>query len=55
MEIILIRHAQSKGNESNTVQGYSDHGLSELGKEQAKLLAEYLSKDRKSTRLNSSH
>lgn len=41
MQIILIRHAQSKGNETNTVQGHTDNGLSELGKNQAILLAEY--------------
>lgn len=35
MEIILIRHAQSKGNESSTVQGQTDRGLSGLGKKQA--------------------
>lgn len=39
MELILIRHAQSKGNETNTVQGHLDNGLSELGKEQAKSLS----------------
>ena len=41
MQILLIRHAQSKGNEANTVQGHSDQGLSELGKNQAKKLSEY--------------
>ena len=41
MQIILIRHAQSKGNEENTVQGQTDEGLSNLGKEQAKELREY--------------
>lgn len=41
MEIILIRHAQSKGNETNTVQGQSDNGLSELGEKQANLLREH--------------
>lgn len=41
MEIILIRHAQSKGNETSTVQGQTDTGLSEAGKEQAKELAKY--------------
>lgn len=39
MEIILIRHAQSKGNEANVVQGHIDTGLSELGNKQAKLLS----------------
>ena len=41
MEIFLIRHAQSKGNETNTVQGQTDTGLSELGKIQARKLAEF--------------
>ena len=41
MEIILIRHAQSKGNKTNTVQGHTDFGLSELGKEQARQLSKY--------------
>lgn len=41
MELILIRHAQSKGNKDNIVQGQIDEGLSELGKEQADLLSKY--------------
>lgn len=41
MQIILIRHAQSKGNETNTVQGQTDQGLSELGKSQANWLSDY--------------
>jgi len=41
MEIILIRHAQSIGNEKDIVQGHTDEGLSELGIEQAKQLASY--------------
>src|SRR3989338_6655939 len=41
MDILLIRHAQSKGNETNTVQGQTDEGLSELGKSQALNLTEY--------------
>ena len=41
MQLILIRHAQSKGNEENIVQGQTDEGLSNLGKEQAKELKEY--------------
>lgn len=39
MQIILIRHAQSKGNETNTVQGQIDQGLSDLGNKQAKALS----------------
>ena len=41
MQIILIRHAQSKGNETSTVQGQTDNGLSELGKLQAIELSEH--------------
>lgn len=41
MQLILIRHAQSKGNKENIVQGQTDEGLSNLGKEQAKELQEY--------------
>ncbi len=41
MQLILIRHAQSKGNEANIVQGQTDEGLSGLGTEQAKKLSDY--------------
>ncbi len=41
MQLILIRHAQSKGNKANIVQGQTDEGLSNLGKEQAQELSEY--------------
>ena len=41
MDIILIRHAQSKGNKESIVQGHTDFGLSDLGKEQAKQLSLY--------------
>lgn len=41
MEIILIRHAQSKGNETNMVQGHIDNGLSDSGKMQAEKLSEF--------------
>ena len=41
MQLILIRHGQSKGNSTNTVQGHLDEGLSELGKEQANQVSEY--------------
>ena len=43
MEIILIRHGQSKGNEQNIVQGQLDEGLSELGLAQAEELSNHLS------------
>lgn len=41
MQLILIRHAQSKGNKANIVQGQTDEGLSNLGKEQAKELSKH--------------
>src|SRR3989338_1283050 len=41
MQLTLIRHAQSKGNKENIVQGQTDEGLSSLGKEQAKELQKY--------------
>ncbi|MBI3591305.1 MAG: histidine phosphatase family protein [Candidatus Melainabacteria bacterium] len=41
MEIILIRHGQSEGNKTSTVQGQTDTGLSELGKDQAKDLSKH--------------
>lgn len=44
MEIILIRHAQSKGNKENVVQGQTDEGLSDLGKIQAEALANFFQK-----------
>lgn len=42
MEIILIRHGESKGNKDQIVQGQTDEGLSELGHLQAEKLSEYL-------------
>ena len=41
-EIYLIRHAQSLGNEAGRYLGQTDLGLSELGKNQAVMLREYL-------------
>ena len=45
MQIILIRHAQSMGNATDTIQGQSDNGLSDLGKEQAKKLINYFNQN----------
>jgi len=45
MDIFLIRHAQSKGNELNIVQGKTDIGLSDLGKEQAEKLSGYFNSE----------
>ncbi|SFF02089.1 histidine phosphatase family protein [Alteribacillus iranensis] len=42
MEIYLIRHAESMGNISRTIQGCQDVVLTEKGKKQAALLGEYL-------------
>lgn len=41
MEIILIRHGESKGNETSIVQGHLDNGLSEKGLIQAAKLSEH--------------
>ena len=41
MQIILIRHGQSKGNSTNTVQGHLDEGLSKLGEKQPRELSEH--------------
>lgn len=42
MEIFLIRHGQSLGNASGTVQGHSCQGLSPLGFNQSEALSETL-------------
>lgn len=41
MELLLIRHGQSKGNANDIVQGHLDEGLSGLGLEQAAKLSNY--------------
>lgn len=41
MELILIRHGQSKGNANDIVQGHLDEGLSDLGLEQAESLSKF--------------
>lgn len=41
MKVLLIRHALSKGNMANIVQGRQCMGLADLGKEQANKLSEY--------------
>ena len=40
--IIMVRHGQSMANKESRFAGHSDFDLSELGREQAKLAAEYL-------------
>lgn len=42
MQIILIRHAESKANKQNIVQGQTDRGLSEDGEKQSHKLSEAL-------------
>ena len=41
-KIIMVRHGQSMANKESRFAGHSDFDLSELGREQAKLAAEYL-------------
>ena len=40
MRLILVRHAQSQGNEQKLVQGHTDYQLSERGRTEAQLLAQ---------------
>ena len=42
--LVIIRHGQSEANANYIFAGHSDFDLSELGKDQAKLAAEYLFK-----------
>lgn len=44
--LYLIRHGQSAGNAEGRFGGHSPTPLSDLGKEQAKITAQYLSKER---------
>ena len=43
MELLLIRHGESVANAEGRVAGHSDYPLSELGVEQAKRVASWLS------------
>ncbi len=45
MKLLLIRHGESVGNAERRMQGRYDTGLSELGREQARLLAERLQRE----------
>lgn len=45
-KIILIRHGQSLGNLNRVYIGHSNVGLSELGKEQAEICAEYFKNEK---------
>ena len=41
-KIIMVRHGQSEANEQSRFAGHSDFDLTELGRKQARLAAEYL-------------
>jgi len=45
MKLLLIRHGQSMGNAEHRMQGHYDTPLSELGRAQARLLAERLRRE----------
>lgn len=53
MKLILVRHGETDWNRDNRVQGHSDIGLNERGKEQARCLASQL-KDETVTAIYSS-
>lgn len=42
MEILLVRHAESEGNLRGVMQGHVDYPLSDLGRQQAICVADYL-------------
>lgn len=42
MRLLLIRHGQSEGNAAGRIQGQSEYPLSEVGREQARRLAQRL-------------
>lgn len=42
MRLFLVRHGESEGNASGIVQGRLDFGLTDAGREQARLAAEHL-------------
>jgi broad specificity phosphatase PhoE len=43
-KLVLIRHGQSMANATNRFAGHSDFDLSDLGRHQAELAAEYIAK-----------
>ena len=53
-KIIMIRHGQSQANAQNLFAGHSDFDLTDLGKRQALLAAEYLYKHEKIDKIYSS-
>jgi broad specificity phosphatase PhoE len=42
MKLILVRHGETEGNKKNIAQGWSDGGLSDNGRKQARLVSERL-------------
>lgn len=54
MKILLIRHGQSETNVSRTFTGQLDAGLSDLGRRQAALMAEYVASEFRIDRIFSS-
>ena len=42
MTLLLLRHAESEGNATGRIQGWSDHGLTELGRQQAEAAGRHL-------------
>jgi broad specificity phosphatase PhoE len=42
LEILLVRHAESEGNLRGVMQGHVDYPLSDLGRQQAACVADYL-------------
>ncbi len=42
MTLLLLRHGESEGNATRRIQGWSDHGLTELGRQQAEAAGRYL-------------
>lgn len=42
MTLLLLRHAESEGNATGRIQGWSDHGLTELGRRQAEAAGRHL-------------
>jgi broad specificity phosphatase PhoE len=46
VRLILVRHGESEGNARGVLQGHTDFGLSALGREQARVTAERLSRER---------
>ncbi len=46
MEILLVRHGESEGNAAERMQGHRDYPLTERGREQARVLGNWLDRQR---------